>query len=141
MKRALLLLLPLALAFAGCLKDDLDPADLTYNPLDPDYTGPALIELTSDTTRIVFSGNTPIDTVVEQVVNIRADLLPPGTDYDLYVTLLNTGEVFDYSSLTPISEDRPYHHVIPGTSYCFQYQLKVQYSLTKAYVYCTTATP
>jgi len=45
MKRALFLLLPVALGLSGCLKDDLDPAALTTNPLDPDYTGPALVGL------------------------------------------------------------------------------------------------
>lgn len=141
MRRALLLMLPMVLGLSACLKDDLDPTALTTNPLDPDYTGPALIELVSDTTRIVYTGGAPVDTVVEQVVQVRTDLLPPGTDWKLYATLVNTGEVFDYSSETPIPEDRPYHHVVPGTSYCFDYQLKVQFSLTKAWRYCTVAEP
>ena len=123
------------------MKNDLDLADRTSNPLDPDYTGPALIELISDTTRIVYAGGMPTDTVVDQQVHVRADLLPPGTDYALYVTLVNTGEVFDYSGSGYLPTDRPYHHVVPGVSYCYDYQLKVQYSLTKAYHYCTTANP
>lgn len=141
MRRAFLLILLMALSLAGCLKDDLDPAKLTSNPLDPDYDGPALIELTSDTTRIVYSGGTPVDTVVEQQVHVRADLLPPGTDYTLYVTLVNTGEVFDYSGSGIVPAERPYHHVVPGVSYCYDYQLKVQFSLTKAWRYCTVAEP
>jgi hypothetical protein len=83
----------------------------------------------------------PTDTVVEQQVHIRTDLLPPGTDYALYVTLVNTGQVFDYSSTGYVPADRPYHHVVPGVSYCYDYQLKVQFSLTRAYTYCTTANP
>ncbi|HMN05647.1 MAG TPA: hypothetical protein PKD45_07965 [Flavobacteriales bacterium] len=141
MKRALLFMLPMVLGLSACLKDDLDPAALTTNPLDPDYTGPALIELVSDTTRIVYQGGMPTDTVVEQTVQVRTDLLPPGTDWKLYVTLVNTGEVFDYGSELPTPEERPYHHVVPGTSYCFDYQLKVQFSLTKAWRYCTVAEP
>lgn len=141
MKRALFLLLPVALGLSGCLKDDLDPAALTSNPLDPDYSGPALVELVSDTTRIVYSGGQPVDTLVEQTVHVRTDLLSPGTDWKLYVTQVNTGEVFDYSDETPPSQERPYHHVVPGTSYCFDYQLKVQFSLTKAWRYCTVANP
>lgn len=141
MKRALLFLLPLVLCFAGCLKDDLDPAALTSNPLDPDYDGPALVELVSDTTRIVYSGGMPVDTVVEQTVHVRTDLLAPGTDWKLYVTQVNTGEVFDYGSELPPPDDHSYHHVVAGTSYCFDYQLKVQFSLTKAWRYCTVAEP
>ncbi len=141
MKHALLLLLPLVLGLTACLKDDLDPAALTTNPLDPDYTGPALVELTSDTTRIIMFQNVAVDTIVEQFINVHSELLKPGTDWKLYVTLVNTGEVFDYSSDTPPSDTRRYHHVVPGESYCFDYQLKVQYSLTKAWRYCTVANP
>lgn len=141
MRRAILLMLPLALCLAGCLKDDLDLADRTSNPLDPDYDGPALIELVSDTARIVYAGGMPTDTVVEQHVHVRTDLLPPGTDYALYVTLENTGEIFDYSGTGIVPTERPYHHVVPGVSYCYDYQLKVQFSLTRAYTYCTTANP
>jgi len=141
MRRAWLLCIPLIIGLAGCLKDDLDPAGLTSNPLDPDYNGPALIELVSDTARIVYSGPVHVDTVVEQTIHVRADLLAPGTDYTLYVTLVNTGEVFDYSSEFPPPEDRAYHHVVPGVSYCYDYQLKVQFSKTKVYRYCTTANP
>lgn len=141
MKYALLFLLPLALGLSGCMKDELDLDALTYNPLDPDYTGPALVELVSDTTIIVVWGNQVLDTIVGQTINVRSDLLEPGTDWDLYVTLVNTGEVFDYSSDTPPSNDRWYFHVVPGESYCYDYQLKVQYSLTKAWRYCTVANP
>lgn len=141
MKRALLFLLPLGFLLAGCLKDDLDPDRLTSNPLDPGYDGPALIELVSDTTRVIYANGLPVDTLVEQTVVVRTDLLPAGTDHDLYVTLLNTGEVFDYSSELPVPTERPYHHVVAGVSYCFEYRLKVQFSLTRAFTYCTTATP
>ena len=141
MRGAWLLSLALVLALAGCLKDDLDPAGLTSNPLDPDYDGPAVIQLVSDTTRLISFGGMPTDTVVEQTVLVRADLLPPGTVYKLFVTLVNTGQVFDYSSEIPPSTDRAYHHVMAGVSYCYDYQLVVQFSKTKAYRYCTTANP
>ena len=140
MRRALLLTLPLALCLAGCLKNDIDPAKLTSNPLDPDYNGPPLIELVSDTTRIVYAGGMPIDTVVEQQVHVHTELLPSGTDYTFYVTKVNTGVVYDYSN--PITtQDRAYHHVVPGVSYCYDYQLKVLFTLTKPYHYCTIANP
>ncbi len=139
MKRALLFLLPVLLGLAGCMKEDIDPAKLTTNPLDPDYNGPALIELVSDTTRIVYSGGMPVDTVVEQTVHVRTDLLAPGTSWKLYVNQVNTGVVFDYSSEIPVSQDRAYHHVVPGVSYCYDYQLVVQFSRTKAWRYCTVA--
>lgn len=141
MKRALFLLLPLAIGLSGCLKDTLDPAALTSNPLDPDYTGPALIELVSDTTRIVYSGGQPVDTVVEQTIHVRTDLLAPGTTWTLYITQVNTGQVFDYGNGLPPLSDHSYHHVRSGTSYCFDYQLKVQFSLTKVWRYCTVAEP
>jgi len=141
MKRTLYFIVPLVLVLSSCLKDDLNPATLTSNPLDPDYTGPALIELVSDTTRIVYSGGQPVDTVVEQTVHVRTDLLAPGTAWTLYITQVNTGQVFDYGSGLPPPSDHSYHHTTAGTSYCFDYQLKVQFSLTKAWRYCTVADP
>ena len=53
----------------------------------------------------------------------------------------STGQVFDYGSELPPPSDHRYHHVVAGTSYCFDYQLKVQFSLTKAWRYCTVAEP
>lgn len=141
MKHAAWIFLPLMFVLSGCLKDDLDPVALTSNPLDPDYNGPALIELVSDTTRIVYSGGMPVDTVVEQMVHVRSDLLPAGTTWTLYITQVNTGQVFDYGSGLPPPSDHGYHHATAGTSYCFDYQLKVQFSLTKAWRYCTVAGP
>jgi len=140
MKHALIPVLLSALCLAGCLKDDLDLANRTSNPLDPDYDGPALIELVSDTTRIVYADGMPTDIVVEQQVHIRTELLPSGTDYALYVTKVNTGEVYDYSN-PDTTPDRAYHHVVPGVSYCYDYQLKVLFTLTKPYRYCTKANP
>ncbi|MBS1937890.1 MAG: hypothetical protein JSS84_08795 [Bacteroidetes bacterium] len=141
MKRTLYFIVPMVLVLSSCLKDDLNPATLTSNPLDPDYTGPALIELVSDTTRIVYSGGQPVDTVVEQTVHVRTELLAPGTAWTLYITKMNTGQVFDYGSGLPPPSDHSYHHTTAGTSYCFDYQLKVQFSLTKAWRYCTVADP
>lgn len=57
------------------------------------------------------------DTVVEQTIHVRTDLLAPGTDWKLYVTQVNTREVFDYSSVGT-SEERAFHHVVPGVSHC-----------------------
>ena len=137
MKTLALLLSIIALVCGGCLKDEVDVSKLTTNPLDPDYTGPALFELTSDSTKVIYPIGQPADTVVVQHVRVRTDLLSPGTPWTLYIVKEGTGEVVDYSYETP--HDPLYHHVHLGASYCFTYQLKVRYSLSKAYRFCTTA--
>ncbi len=139
MKHLLLMLIVLSIGLSACLKDGVDVDALTTNGLDPDYTGPAIIELLSDTTFVVLDQqNNPVDTVLQQVVHVREELLPPGTVWDLYIVKENTGEIIDYTSDIPQPE-LTYHHVQLGMDYCYTYQLKVQYSLTKAYRYCTTA--
>jgi hypothetical protein len=139
MKRLLPILALLSIGLSACLKDEVDVATLTTNGLDPDYSGPAIIDLISDTTIILYDQqNQPVDTVVRQLVRVNETLLPPGTIWDLYIVKENTNEIIDYTSDIP-QPDSTYHHVQLGTDYCYTYQLKVQYSLTKAYRYCTTA--
>lgn len=139
MMRLLPILALLSIGLSACLKDEVDVAALTTNGLDPDYVGPAIIDLVNDTTVILYDQqNQPVDTVVRQLVRVNEALLPPGTIWDLYIVKENTGEIIDHTSDIP-QPDSTYHHVQLGTAYCYTYQLKVQYSLTKAYRYCTTA--
>jgi hypothetical protein len=129
----------LAIGLSSCLKDEVDVTTLNTNGLDPDYQGPDIIELVSDTTVIIYDQqNQPVDTVLWQVVHVREELLPPGTFWDLYIVKENTGEIIDYTEDIPQPQGL-YDHVQLGVDYCYTYQLKVQYSLTKAYRYCTTA--
>ncbi len=139
MMRLLPFILLLTIGLSSCLKDEVEVAALTTNGLDPDYNGPAIIELVSDTTFVVYDQqNDPIDTVVQQLIRVREDLLPPGTFWDLYIVKENTGEIIDHTEDIP-QPDSTYHHVQLGVEYCYTYHLKVQYSLTKGYRYCTTA--
>lgn len=138
MKAPFLLLFLLPIICGSCLKDEVDIDALTTNPLDPDYTGPALIELDSASTRIVLEQGVPPDTAVVPYVHVRTDLLAPGTPWDLYIVKENTGELIDLSSDVP-QPDVEYHHAQLGTNYCWSYRLKVRYSLTKEYRFCTTA--
>ncbi len=137
-KSILLFLLPLLLSLSGCLKDDLDPAALTSNPLDRDYNGPALVVLEHDTTRLVNDPGQPAQLLVEQKVRVRTELLQPLTTWTWRVKNLTTGAVatMEGSSATYTAS---VPNAVAGTQYCFEYTLLVQFTATKAYSYCTVA--
>ena len=48
--RRLLSIMLVVLVSGGCLKDDLDIAELNHNPFDPAYAGPAIFEVDTVTT-------------------------------------------------------------------------------------------
>jgi hypothetical protein len=132
-------LLLVSMLLSSCLKDDLDPATLTTNPLDLDYDGTPLVVLDHDTLRIVTDLNGfPIDTVLEQNVRVRTDLLPPLTGWTWTVKDLTTGVVTNTTNNSPEYTSTVYHPVI-GSTHCYEYILQVQYSPTKPYSYCSVA--
>ena len=135
----LLVLLTACLLLSACLKDDLDPAKLTTNPLDPAYDGTPLVVLERDTIKLVNNpGGLPPDTVFQQTVRVRTELLSPLTDWTWQVTNQSTGEVVNSSSTSPTYTSEVSHAHI-GETYCFKYTLIVQYTPTKPYSICGVA--
>lgn len=137
--RRILLLIAVPLLLTACLKDDLDPATLTTNPLDPDYNGTPLVVLVHDTVRVLndFNG-LPVDTVFEQKVRVRTELLSPLASWTWSVKNLNTGVTTPDPSHLP-EYTSTVHHVINGSTHCFEYTLIAQFSPTKPYTYCGLA--
>ncbi len=135
----LLLLIIVCLALTACLKDDLDTAALTTNPLDPAYDGTPLVVLVSDTVKLVDAAfPLPPDTVYQQTVRVRTELLSPLTGWSWQVTNLSTGEVVNSLSNSPTyTSEVPNAH--SGLTYCFKYTLIVQYTPTKPYTICGVA--
>jgi len=139
MKKILLLLPVLAVLLASCLKDDLDLASLTTNPLDLDYDGPPLVVIVSDTV-VVMEGQQgqPEDTVFTMRAHVRSELLSPGTFWAWSVKNLQTGTVT--SSANGQSDFSVFvSQVVNGTTHCFAFTLVVMHSRTKSYTYCRTA--
>lgn len=135
MKNRLALVLMLAVILPSCLKDDLDPASLTTNPLDEDYDGPALIVPGAYTVNAItdMNGDT-ISYDVLLVAHVRTELLPPLTSWIWTVngeTGTNQG-MDDYVKVV--------HQAVNGSTYCFDCHLTVEFYPTKSYTICTTAT-
>ena len=138
--RRIFLLISIPLLLSACLKDDLEPATLTTNPLDPDYNGTPLVELVSGSVRILYNdfSGAPIDTIYEQKVRVRTDLLSPLASWTWSVKNLNTGVVTTDPSHLP-DYTSTVHHVVIGSTQCFEYTLMAQFSPTKPYSYCGVA--
>lgn len=137
MKHPAILFLGAALLSAGCYKD-LDLDELTTNPLDPDYSGPPLIELVGATTDIVYQDGVPTDTVLRQTARVRTEAIPDLTDWHLHVENPTEGSSADAGNgVTEISTTT--HHVVPGRSYCADYSVIAQFSQARIYTYCSQA--
>lgn len=134
----ILILLSALLFLSACMKDELDPAALTTNPLDLAYDGTPLIVLDHDTVVVVDGPiGSPPDTVFRQTVRVRTELLSPLTSWTWQVTK-PSGQVVDYSSISPTFTSEVSNAQV-GSTYCFKYTLIVQYSPTKPYTICSVA--
>lgn len=134
----IVLLSAACLLFSACLKDDLDPATLTTNPLDLAYDGTPLVVLEHDTVRITENAQgLPQDTIFEQTVRVRTELLSPLTSWTWRITDLNTGQTWNSGSSTSYTTTITSPQL--GNTYCFQYTLIVQYAPTKPYSICSVA--
>lgn len=136
-----LVLLGLAAGLVGCYKDEVAEADLTTNAFDQDYDGPALLELTSTSTIVLFNLGTPVDTVLQYNFNVRTDLFPGSTAYALDGVPVNGEE--PYESDTQAANDQQafvwHRHVVDGQNYCIDVSIEVQGTNTKSYRFCATA--
>lgn len=68
------------LTFMACRKDDLDVADLTTNPFDPDYVGPALFEKEAERT-IPYQVGDVTFLRLDVDVRVRTERLPSSAAY------------------------------------------------------------
>lgn len=136
-----LMVVALAFGLMGCYKDEVAEADLTTNAFDQDYDGPALVELTSTSTIVLFNLGVPVDTVLQFNFNVRTDLFPGSTAYRLQGVPVNGEEL--YESDTQAADDAQafvwHRHVVDGQNYCIDVSIEVQGTNTKSYRFCATA--
>jgi len=127
----------LVLMLSACYKDDVVIEDLTYNMFDPDYTGPAFIEVIS----VGLQQNPP--GVYHQVLNIRVkdELFPNPTTYKLFVECLNDTTEEEIIQQLPDIHEFTYikYDVEQGTEYCYDLSLRVEFSNTRRDEHCYTA--
>ena len=126
------------LVLTGCYKDEVDVAALNTNPWDPDYTGPAFIEVVDERTAGPFPGG-----VFNQELTIKVDLsvLPVSSAITLRVVDKATGIAFD-----PVPQQAPgsdtfefiHFNVTPGVETCYAIAVEVQFSTTRSETYCAT---
>lgn len=129
--------LSVVLMLTACYKDDVVIEDLTYNMFDPEYTGPAFIEVTS----VALQQNPP--GTYNQVLNIavKSELFPNPTSYRLFVECLNDTTNEELIQIPPSIHEFTYikYDVEQGTEYCYDLSLRVEYSNTRADEHCFIA--
>lgn len=135
--RYLALRLLLVLPLASCYKDDVDIAKLNTNALDPEYGGPPMFTILTDSTYQPSAG------VFEHYLKIQVDAsrLPYALSYDLRVEDLEDGTV------TILPQTAPGAHVFDhfngpvtlGGTYCYDISLWVQVSSGRKEQYCGIA--
>jgi hypothetical protein len=134
--------LGLVLLFVSCYKDEVAEADLTTNPFDRDYSGPALLEFLSDSTYKLFDNlANPIDTVIEYKFRVRTDLFPSAVSYALDGVPVNGEVAYEGDPQTPGDNEAfvLHHHVVEGQDYCIDVSIESQGTNTRSYRFCATA--
>ncbi|MBL7964178.1 MAG: hypothetical protein JNM31_10095 [Flavobacteriales bacterium] len=136
MKRALPLLL-LVPWLSSCFKDPVDIGALNTNPLDPDYIGPPMITVLTDSTF------TPAAGVFVHYLRVRVDdaRFPSSTTYQLRVVDLEDG------STTNIPQNAPggntFEHfnsfVTLGQEYCYDLSVYIEFSSARPERHCGIA--
>ena len=84
MKITACLFLALAFLLAACHKDDVDVNDLNFNPFDPGYVGPAIVELDHSYTDTYTTPGGGTIFRFNVVVQVRTDRLDHDTEYSLW---------------------------------------------------------
>ena len=125
-------------ALTGCYKDEVDVAALDTNPWDPDYGGPAFIEVVDEQTVGPFPGG-----VFNQELTVEVDfsVLPVNSAITLRVVDQATGVAFD-----PVPQQSPGGSTFvftdfngtPGVEICYAIAVEVQFSTTRSETHCAT---
>jgi len=127
----------LVLLLSACYKDEVVLEDLTTNMFDPDYTGPAFIDIVSVGLQQVQAG------VWNQVVqvHVKSELFPNPRTYHLFVECLNDTSTEDMVQQPEGSDDFIYikSNVELDSTYCYEFSLRVEYSNTRADEHCFIA--
>lgn len=136
MKKVLACLM-FASMLSACYKDDVIIDRLTTNPLDPDYTGPALFTVLTDSTYEPTSG------VYEQYLKIRVDgsVLPGGLVYELRIEDQQNGNVTELVQQPIGAHDFEHFRsgVTLGNTYCYAISIQVQEASGRRETYCGVA--
>ena len=125
------------LMLSACYKDEVVIEDLTYNMFDPDYTGPAFIEVTS----VGLQQNPP--GVFNQVLNVtvKDEMFPNPTSYSLFIECLTDTTEEELVQDPADTHDFTYikYDVEQGMEYCYDLSLRVQFSNTRRDEHCYIA--
>jgi len=111
-------------ALTGCIKDTVDLDTLNSNPLDPDYAGPAYINIvTSDFLQTPGPNH-------QLVIELDRSLLPSVGAFDLHIVDLQTGFEADLpASNATTSLTYENFNLLPGvTEYCYDITVRVDFS-------------
>src|SRR5690606_30009490 len=125
MKQALSVLFVGVILLTGCHKNEVDIADLTTNPFDPDYTGElALMTVGAIQTEAYAQGIFHKQTVE---VRVHPEHFPAPQNYELHFVELtdpSTGVFYSQNTSDNIF-NCPNYQITLGTEYCYRIKLVV----------------
>ncbi|MBK7941114.1 MAG: hypothetical protein IPJ87_04445 [Flavobacteriales bacterium] len=121
--RHLMLMTALSLGLAGCYKDDIDLAELTNNPFDADYAGPAIFSLDTIYVEQVLGPPNFFRQVVQFKVN--ASLFLASASYQVEVHDLIEGTRTLVGQVPPGSHTLRFYRLEyqPGQGVCLEMRL------------------
>ncbi len=137
------LLFGFALMLLACDKKELDTSTLNTNTLDPDFTGPSMIEFHSGTVTFVQNDlGVVIDTVYTLKVHVMVERFPRQTVYDIVLREPGTANINEQDNVQGDNPDifaLDYHHAVPGNTYCLTAQILVDGSGSAVWGLCHAA--
>ena len=135
-----LLSLGAMLLMSACHKDDLDPAQLTNNPFDPEYVGENVFVSEGTYTETVFVPQ--IGNVLRQVIafRVRSELFLSDVTYSVRVHDLENDQTILLDAVPPGGDSFKYYkqNLVIGTPVCLELNLSNNLSAARAEEICVT---
>ena len=142
MKITACLFLALAFLLAACHKDDVDVNDLNFNPFDPGYVGPAIVELDHSYTDTYTTPGGGTIFRFNVVVQVRTDRLDHDTEYSLWSRPFGSSTWYRIAHSTQVDGDEftiRYDNYSSGAEYCADYAIGTLNAYGASAAVCATA--
>lgn len=136
----ILLALLAALLAAGCGREELDPATLTSNPMDPSYAGAPVVTLEESVIVYIHDDTgAVVDSLLRLTGRVHADLIPEVEVYEVAASnsALGIDETFGpFLTINDALFHISFQDPALGTRYCFGARINVLGSSSKTWDVC-----
>lgn len=125
---------------AGCGREEVDPASLTTNPMDPSYGGAPVVTIEESSIVYVYDNTGEVvDSLLRVTGRVHADLIPEVEVYNVEVS--NTGLGIDgtfgpFLTINDALFNVSFQDPVQGTQYCFGARVIVLGSSSRTWDVC-----